>query len=234
MPDGVDPMMRLKAWLVALGVISLAVVICYIWLDRPIALWVHEHHASYRSRELLEPLTHIPDPLIPLGAILFFALGLRAFAGQPLRKIYEVILVCGVSVVMAETIKNGLKWVFGRPWPETWKNDNPSFIAHHAYGFHWFEGGDVYSSFPSGHTTATLAVVSVLWICYPRLRPLYAFAVLAVAVGLIGSNFHFLGDVIAGGFLGTTIGWMTVELFADATHRSVILGGPGNDVRDAE
>jgi membrane-associated phospholipid phosphatase len=209
-------MTRLRSWLAALAVVSVAVVICYLWLDQPIALWVHAHHASYRSRDVLEPLTHIPDPLIPLGAATFFLLGLRAFAGQPPRKIYEAILACAVSVVMAETTKNGLKWMFGRPWPETWKNNNPSFIENHDYAFHWFGGGGVYSSFPSGHTTATLAVVSVLWICYPRWRPLYVVIALAVAIGLIGSNFHFLGDVIAGAFLGATIGWMTVLLCGGA------------------
>jgi membrane-associated phospholipid phosphatase len=61
--------------------------------------------------------------------------------------------------------------------------------------------------------TATTAVLSVLWICYPRLRPLYVLIALAVAIGLIGSNFHFLGDCIAGAFLGSSIGWMTVVLF---------------------
>ena len=55
--------------------------------------------------------------------------------------------------------------------------------------------------------------MSVLWICYPRFRPLYAVAIATVAVGLIGADFHFLGDVIAGGFLGVSTGWLTVVLW---------------------
>lgn len=215
---------RLQAWLAALVAVTVAVAISYLWLDRPIAVWVHANQAGYHSRAILEPLTHIPDPLIPLAAALFFALGLWALAGCPLYKICEVTVVCSFSVVMGEEIKNGLKWVFGRPWPETWKNDNPSFITHHAYGFHWFDGGGVYSSFPSGHMTATLAVISVLWICYPLLRPLYVLAVVAVAVGLVGSNFHFLGDVIAGGFLGATVGWMTLLLVQREPNERMIAG----------
>jgi membrane-associated phospholipid phosphatase len=201
---------------VALAADAVAVVICYVWLDRPIATWVHANRVAYHSREVLEPLTHIPDPLIPLGAVTFFLLGLRVLAELPVRRIYEAALACAVSVVMAEAIKNTLKWVFGRPWPETWKN-NSSFISNNDYSFHWFAGGD-FNSFPSGHTTATLAVLSVLWIYYPRFRPVYAVVGLAVAVGLVGSNYHFLGDVIAGAFLGGTVGWMTVLL-----HRPVPL-----------
>jgi membrane-associated phospholipid phosphatase len=123
-----------------------------------------------------------------------------------------VIVACGISVVMADTIKNGLKWFFGRPWPETWRHNNSSWIGNQDYAFHWLQGGGKFSSFPSGHTTANFAVLSVLWICYPRLRVLYVLAALEVIAGLVGANFHFLGDTIAGAFLGSTIGWITVTL----------------------
>ena len=58
-----------------------------------------------------------------------------------------------------------------------------------------------------------MAALSVLWIYYPRLRPVCAAVALLVAIGLVGSNFHFLGDVLVGAFLGASIGWMTVSLF---------------------
>lgn len=206
-------MNRLVYWLIALLIDVIAVVVCYVWFDWAIASWVHAHKAVYRSRDIFEPLTHIPDPFIPLGATAFVLFGLRAVAGFTPRKLYDVIVACGISVVMAETIKTGLKWFFGRPWPETWRNNNSSWIANQDYAFHWFKGGGEFSSFPSGHTTATLAVLSVLWICYPRFRVLYALAALAVMAGLVGTNFHFLGDTIAGAFLGCTIGWITVTLF---------------------
>jgi membrane-associated phospholipid phosphatase len=75
---------------------------------------------------------------------------------------------------------------------------------------HWLHGGREFSSFPSGHTSATLAVLSMLWICYPRLR--VCVAALAVIAGLVGANFHFLGNTIAGGFLGFTVCWITGTL----------------------
>ena len=59
-----------------------------------------------------------------------------------------------------------------------------------------------YSAFPSGHTTGICTVMTVLWLCYPRYRALYALAIAAVAVGLVGADYHFLSDVIAGGFVG--------------------------------
>ena len=92
----------------------------------------------------------------------------------------------------------------------TWVLNNPSFIRDGVYGFNPFHGGPGFASFPSGHTTVTCAVMSVLWMCYPRFRPLYAMCVVAVAIGLIGADYHFLSDCIAGAFLGVSTGWFTV------------------------
>ena len=51
------------------------------------------------------------------------------------------------------------------------------------------------------------------WICYPRFRALYAIIVAAVAIGLIGADFHFLSDIIAGAFVGSSTGWVAVVLW---------------------
>ncbi len=204
-------MRAMQKWLLALALIALAVVASYLWLDRPLALMAHALAPAHKHA-LFEPLTHIPDPLMPAAAIVFVGLGLYALAGRPLARFPRVALLCSFSLVMGHAVKDELKWVFGRTWPETWVDNNPSFIRDQVYGFHWLHGGAGYESFPSGHMTATCALISVLWICYPRYRPLYALAVLAVAVGLIGADFHFLSDVIAGGFVGATTGWLTVKL----------------------
>jgi membrane-associated phospholipid phosphatase len=118
-----------------------------------------------------------------------------------------------MSVLLTEIIKSQLKFVFGRTWPETFVQNNPSFIRDGVYGFNFFHGGPGYASFPSGHTAAICALSSVLWIMAPKGRPLYVLAVLAVVVGLLGADYHFLSDIIAGGFVGTSVGWMIVALW---------------------
>jgi membrane-associated phospholipid phosphatase len=130
-----------------------------------------------------------------------------------------VIALDAATLAVAVEVKEQLKYAFGRTWPETWVRNNPSFIKDGVYGFFPFSGGPAYSSFPSGHTTAIAAVISVLWICYPRYRVLYALCVLAVGVGLVGANFHFLSDVIAGGFLGVTTGWLAVSIWERGQHK---------------
>ncbi len=62
--------------------------------------------------------------------------------------------------------------------------------------------------------TAVCAVLSVLWIYYPQLRVLYVVFGLVALVGLVGGNFHFLSDAIAGAFVGASTGTFVTVLFA--------------------
>ncbi|HEX5506884.1 MAG TPA: phosphatase PAP2 family protein [Pseudolabrys sp.] len=221
-------MSALQRWLLSLATTAAAVIVSYAWLDRPIALFVHR---TFPHREAFEKLTHIPDPLLPLAVVCFVAIGVRALAAYPPSRLAAAVLLCSVSVIVAEAIKNQLKFVFGRTWPDTWTHSNPSLIHDNVFGFNFFHGGEAYASFPSGHTTVTCAVISVLWIFYPRLRALWLLIALAVAVGLVGADYHFLGDVIGGGFVGVSTGWM-VTLLWDRAH--VFLaesdGGPSGGV----
>ena len=200
----------LRGWLLALLLLTLAVVISYYLIDRPLALFIHSM-VPYNNR-MVQQISRIPNPLISIAAIVFVALGLRELAGRPLSRFYAAMLICSLSLMAAETIKSGLKFVFGRTWPQSWFQNNPSFIRDGIYGFNWFHGGEAYQSFPSGHMTAICAVASVLWVYYPRLRATYVLAAFAVLVGLVGANFHFLSDTIAGAFLGVSTGLMATKL----------------------
>jgi membrane-associated phospholipid phosphatase len=195
-----------------------AVVVSYLWIDRPIAFFSYSHRAFHW---FFVDLTLIPEPLPGLALILFFALALWALVAKPGSKIYTVLLTCSISSIVAEAAKSQLKYIFGRTWPETFVNNNPSLISNNAYGFNFFHGGGGYASFPSGHMTAICAVVSVLWIYYPKFRALYALVVAAVAIGLLGADYHFLSDIIAGSLLGTVTGWLTVVLQEQAASKLI-------------
>src|SRR5262249_32199585 len=125
----------------------------------------------------------------------------------------SVALLTALAYVASSAIKETLKYAFGRTWPETWINNNPSLIRDGVSGFNFFHGGPGYASFPSGHTAAIASVMVVLWICYPRGRPLYALLIATVVIGLLGANYHFLSDIIAGGFIGGSAAWIATRLW---------------------
>ena len=208
-------MIALRKWVLSFAGTALACAVSYQFLDRPIALLFHR---TVAQPEPFAKLTHLPDPFVPLAVIVFVGLGLWNLSGHRLSRIQNCALLCSISLIVAEATKAQLKFVFGRTWPDTWIHNNPSFLRDGVYGFNFFNGGPEYASFPSGHMAVTCAVISVLWLFFPAARVLYALAGLAVAIGLIGANYHFLSDVIAGAFVGISSGWMVASLWKAHEH----------------
>lgn len=217
----------LFVWLVGLAMTSAMIVVAYLWLDRPIALWAHDNLRNSHYR-IFSEVVNIPDPLVILATFGFALLGLRLMIAKRLSKYQAPAFVCCSSILLSEAIKDQLKYVFGRTWPETWSWGNESFIRDGVYGFHFMHGGAAYQSFPSGHMGATCAAISVLWFWFPRWRWLYVIAGLAVEAGLVIGNYHFLSDVIAGAFVGLSTGLGVITIWKIA--RPLMIGR----VRDSE
>jgi membrane-associated phospholipid phosphatase len=199
-----------KVWLGALLTTALLASISVAWIDRPIAILMHELFGSRHFGNAIVPPhgLSIPDA----SAIVFVALGLAAIMGRRFSRLETSILFCAVSIFAADVIKNLLKYVFGRTWPDSWAPGILSFIQDNAYGFHLFHVGPSYQSFPSGHAAVVAAVMSVLWLMFPKLRALYAMCIVTADAGLILLNLHFVSDVIAGTFVGASTGLFTVAL----------------------
>lgn len=208
-------------WFASLLVVFTATVASYFWLDRPVALFVH-YQFRHSHRAIIDEISHFPNPLILLAAVLLVILGVRMILGRPLSRHQANTFVCSASIILTEVIKNALKFVFGRTWPETWVQNNPSFIRDGVYGFHFMHGGVTYQSFPSGHMAATCVVISVLWIRYPTFSWLYLIMGLLVGAGLVGANYHFLSDVIVGAFLGLSVGWLGTTIWDSCADRGIV------------
>ena len=184
------------------------VTICYFFVDKPVAFYVHQH--DFAQYIVLKWLTYPPPIVQTYMPVALVGLMIRRAWG-PLRRWELALLAAGVGLILADQFRLTLAHAFGRYWPETWVDDNPSLIGSGAYGFNPFHGGIACRSFPSGHTARTLALATVVWIVYPRWRWLSVIASMAMIVGLLGMNYHFVGDVVAGGFLGALVATYTAQ-----------------------
>jgi membrane-associated phospholipid phosphatase len=212
-PNAPNPMNDLRFWAYGLVLTAAATIVCYAFVDVPLALFAHGHLREYA---IFARLTTATEYFPPIAIAAIFVLGLWRLSGRAFGYSAEAILITSVSLVAARAAKDQLKLVFGRTWPETWTNNNPSLIKDGAFGFHPFHGGSGFESFPSGHTLGICAVVTALWFYYPRYTPIYVVLILAVSIALIGANYHFLSDIIAGGFIGATLAILCVKLFAQS------------------
>ncbi len=192
---------RTARW-VALSCVVL-VPLTVLLLDRPVSSWAA---ASTRGIAIIVALTRISEVLLTLSAVVLAAAGVAWLLGWRPGRVGRAVVVACLAAFVSWALKEQLKYAFGRTWPETWTNNNPSWIKDGVFGFFPFHGGTGWSSFPSGHTTIIAAAMMVLACAYPRLRPLWALPVFLVAIGLIGANYHFLGDIVAGAYLGAACG----------------------------
>jgi membrane-associated phospholipid phosphatase len=192
---------------VALAVCGLAVVVCYFFIDRPVAYFVHDHEIA--KIEEFRWLTDPPPMVQGWSPLVLVLLAIRRAFG-PWRAWQHTLFLACASLIIADQFRESLGDICGRYWPETWHNNNPSLIGTGAYGFHPFEVGDDTGSFPSGHAARICGFFSVFWIAMPRGRWLYASIALPMLVALIAMDYHFVGDVVAGSTIGVIVGvWAT-------------------------
>lgn len=207
--DAHTPVSRARVWIAGAIATPILVVFSYFAIDRPLATFAYQNLKPWRRQ--FDWLTHIIDPFATLGLVLLaFVAVVFVRGGTPGGALQKTMRVA-IALCIATVAKDQLKYAFGRLWPETWILNNPSWFRDGAYGFFPFHGGPGWAAFPSGHTTIAFALASSLWFVWPRGRGLYALGAALVVVGLIGANYHWLSDIIAGAALGTAVGAVSAQ-----------------------
>jgi membrane-associated phospholipid phosphatase len=199
-----------------LAVTAVLVVVCYFHVDRQVAYFVAGH--KFADTRAIVWLTE-PPPLAQSWSPLVAAVILAGWAWRTLRRWQRVLLVACLTLIVADQARESLGDLCGRYWPETWHN-NPSLIGTGAYGFHPFETGDDVGSFPSGHTARIAAFLGVFWFAYPRWRLACLLLGVPLAGSLVALNYHFVGDVVAGAYLGAVAAAYAATLASLGESRS--------------
>lgn len=169
------------------------------WWDLPLAGWIAEnlHVKGFEIRKL-----NVPDLLFMFASALTIASWL-AYLWLSRSGVQEKYLTAcrltGTTLPAAVAVKSILKWIFGRTETRAWLADPGS------YGFHWLAGNDGYNGFPSGHMLVLTPLFLILWNYYPRYRFYYGIAWIGLGISLIVTEYHFLSDVLAGGYIGMIV-----------------------------
>ncbi|RTR32913.1 phosphatase PAP2 family protein [Shewanella atlantica] len=180
-----------------------ATIFSALFLDRNIAEFMHLHS---QANSLLKLLSQTPLLLEILAGLAILSCTFKLWRVKSLKLAVDLT----ITLILASITRVSAKYLFGRTWPETWVNDNPSWITDRIEGFHPFAEGLAYNSFPSGHALFTFALATTFWYHLPRYRPLWIAAMCAVFIGQLGQNYHYLGDLLAGATLGTFIAHMVI------------------------
>ncbi len=199
----------LRTSLIATGSCIVAVIICYLWVDRSVAFFISDHHIN--GIAIFRWLTYPPPEIQNWSALMLTILIVRRAWG-PFLRWQKVLVVACISLIVADTFRISLGDVFGRYWPETWTHDNPSLMGTGTYGFHPFQRGDDVGSFPSGHACRILGFGGVWMIAMPSTRVIAIVLSVPMLVSLVAMDYHFVSDVIAGSILGGLVAAYAVHM----------------------
>jgi membrane-associated phospholipid phosphatase len=199
-------------WFVFFCVTVVGVGICIRWLDIPIALFFLADRGHFAKLE-----AGLSGPILAMAElVLIIGLAIVRMARGSLPEFAKAIFVASCGSLLAFLANDyGLKFIFGRRIPYKLFHSVPDHV------FNFFEGSR-HSSFPSGHMVMATAFGVALIHLQPRTWPFVLILLCIGAIGLIIGDWHFVGDVIAGAFVGATVGLAAGWLWLERVERNGI------------
>jgi membrane-associated phospholipid phosphatase len=197
-----------RIWSFSLLVCAIIVAFAFLRLDVPLALYF------WNVGHLRSPLNTAFGSRLILSAeaaVILFTVVARLVRGRIPVLIETLAMACLVSMCAYVVNDHILKIFFGVL--------NPADVvggAGHRFNF-WM--GSEGSSFPSGHMVLAGAFAGFFMRLY-KASTWFFSALLLIAAGLLlVGDWHFLSDIIAGAFLGTSAGMLAGEGWAAHSAR---------------
>ncbi len=186
--------------------VLLATLLCLLFIDKPTAIrtaqWVSEKSISTTPALISGDLLNLLTELVYLGVTCWMVLYFFFRTAGKNSKFLDCLAFMSLTMAVAFFIKSTLQLFFGRYVPRYADSNILIFVRNKSlYGFHWFQAG----SFPSGHMCVFGAGLTALVLFYPKTKPIAILLGLGLAITMVLLNYHFVSDVIAGGYIGISL-----------------------------
>lgn len=179
-----------------MAVVAAVCLIGMRWVDLPLALWMHAQTPKGSWPYL------IAVNISGFGRGHFYIVPslICAYVWWRRRNLVRMRASLLITGTWAVSGLSGLffKHLFGRSRPS-------QYFAVQEYGFNWLQSDRPHTSFPSGHTTDVFAIATLLWLMFPKWRPVWMVWALLMALSRLVSQNHYLTDTIAAAALGITV-----------------------------
>jgi membrane-associated phospholipid phosphatase len=198
-----------RIWSVSLVACAVIVAFSFLRMDVPTALyfWNFDHLHSHLNVAFGSSVI-----LAVESAVILFTVIARLLRGHISTFGETLAIACLVSMCAYVANDHVLKVFFGVP--------NTADVVLHgaAHTFNFWMGSDN-GSFPSGHMVLAGAFAGVFMRLYKASIRLFLVLLLIAAGLLLVGDWHFLSDIIAGAFLGTSAGVLAGEGWAAHSAR---------------
>jgi membrane-associated phospholipid phosphatase len=190
--------------LISIPLVTLGVLVCIYWLDKPVALFGYSHFYTRSNGEGVADfgafLTLISFCLMLICLIIYYFIQIKGVR----HRMLDCFKLSAIAFMFTFFAKNTLKFIFARETPIV--NGHLSFLMNQVPDqFHFFQQGA--NSFPSGHMAMFCALALPVALFYPKKWLILLLSALGVtmAVVMVLYNMHFVSDIIGGAYVGTTI-----------------------------
>jgi membrane-associated phospholipid phosphatase len=170
----------------------------FLFLDRPIDLWVYSNFSNTWVNTLGTFISYWGcSPVVEVGLALGFIVGIIGVVSNDGKDqywtsgLFYVCISCAVAIVIGE----GLKILLARYRPVM-------LFESGAYGFHFISAKWALNSTPSGHTLRMFSIMTALSMLFPRGRILFLTIATLVGMSRIAVTAHYPSDVLFGAFIG--------------------------------
>ncbi len=188
-------------------IVFLAIILSIQYLDAVIAIRVMHFIRSIRPlHKVTEDIPDILPVIVAVGTLLMWAIYFyRIYKGKNDKETHFLLLEA-TTLPISYILKTFFKFMFGRTSPRPW------LLHHKPLVFEWFHRHGS-GSFPSGHMTVFVALGIAVLIYYPKYRKSVIAFLILLGISLIGTDYHFLSDVIGGAYLGFITTYLLNYLF---------------------
>ncbi len=178
-------MRQKKALIVLFSILTLALIGSF-FIDQNVTNWIVDHRIPILNLFFVN-LTHLGGFVtVPIFGIIAYLC-----TKKHKRQIVWIIITTAIAGVLALV----LKYIIARPRPDV------LFLVQEPKTM----------SFPSGHATAVFMLLPMIWQTFPRFRWVWLLFASLVAISRVYIGVHYLSDVIAGAFLGLTVGLLCLK-----------------------
>jgi membrane-associated phospholipid phosphatase len=199
----------LRNWLLSLLFCLVAILIAFPWLDLPIA--EHLFGILGTSKTLGNGFASVV--LLGIEAAVVLALVISRLLRGHLTPFQEATAIACLTSICAYAVNDTLiKPLFGVPCPAL-------VFQGATHAIHFLDGA-AGNSFPSGHMVLACSFAGVFIRLYRSLALPLSILLCIGAILLIGGSWHFLSDVIAGSFVGLSVGILAGEAWLAHSRRS--------------
>jgi membrane-associated phospholipid phosphatase len=211
-----------KHFLIA-GLISLILSLASMfYIDHELAVYLREvfGRSLFKAANMITwiGLAEMYFILSLLGVLIFKGLdGTKIISDKvDIKTFQKIFSTMFFSFLYSGIIGTIIKIIVGRCRPYNSPNYEALYFKH--FNLDWN-----FQSYPSGHTQVVFTFVTFMSLIFPKWTKFFLIIGVAVAASRIVLEYHYLGDVIAGayvGFIGTQLAFKKADLLMIKNQKS--------------